>query len=136
MNFTPPEGYGVSDEQAAIAITMPADSVLTVSVTTVPATPKLSLYGGSFVFVIAATNRTSRNVWVRTAAREPVYAQYADELGLRILNIPAPISRVFFRPGQTRRVVIDAEIRRTGNFVLNAGYGRARAPVSTLVLQP
>lgn len=136
VNFTPPEGYGVSDEESASAVTMPADSALTVTVSTVPTVPKRSLYGGSFVFVVTATNRTNRNVWVRTAAREPVYAQYVDELGLRILSVPAPISRVFFRAGQTRRVVIDAEIRRTGNYVLNAGYGRARAPVSTLVLQP
>lgn len=136
VNFTPPETYGVSDEDALSATTMHADSVLTVTVSTVPAIPAVSQFGGFFAFVVTATNRTSRNVWVQTSTREPVYAQYADELGLRILQTPAPVSRVFFRPGQTRRVLIDAEIRRGGSYVLNAGYGRARAQPSTLVLRP
>jgi hypothetical protein len=130
VNFSPPEGYGATEEEKLSAVTMHADSVLEVSVATVPAVPQLSLYGGHFVFVITATNKSNRNVWIPTRQQEPIFAQYTDELGVRNLPVYAAVPRVFFRPGQTRRVIIDAEIRRTGSFVLSAGYGRAAALVA------
>jgi hypothetical protein len=135
VNFTPPEGYGVSAEEQAAAVTMPADSVLTVTASTAPAIPRVSEYGGNFVYVITATNRTNRNVWVPSTDREPIYARYSDSLGLRNTPVFLNVPRMFFRPGQTRRVIIDAQIRKTGNYLLSAGYGRAKAVPTTLVLE-
>lgn len=135
VNFTAPEGYGGNDEELAAAITMNADSVLSVTMTTAPAVPRLSQFGGHFVFVITATNKTKRNVWVPTTFEDKVYARFTDSVGFRNLPVSLPPRRVFFRAGQTRRVVIDAQIRSTGNFVLNAGYGRAKAAPQTLVLE-
>lgn len=133
VNFDPPDGYGGTEEEQRNAVQMRADSALLVSTTTVPAVPQLSQFGGHFAIILTVTNASKRNVWVPITL--PIFAQYTDSLGLLDANFNRPPSRVFFRAGQTRRVLLDAQIRKTGNYVLTASYGRARAKPVTLQLE-
>lgn len=133
VNFDPPEGYGGTEEEQRTAVTMRADSALTVSAATVPAVPQLSQYGGHFAIILTVTNNSKRNVWVPIT--QPIFAQYTDSLGLLHANFNRTPTRVFFRAGQTRRVLLDAQIRKTGNYTLSASYGRARAKEVTLRLE-
>ncbi|MEO7999877.1 MAG: hypothetical protein ABI852_20655 [Gemmatimonadaceae bacterium] len=135
VNFSPPDAYGISAKEMAEAATVRADSALTVSVTTYPEHPSLTEFGGKFVFVITATNRTGRSVWAATQTRT-VYAQYRDGGSFRYQSELLPFSNVFFRPGQSRLVIVDAAVFATGTFDVVAGYGRAQSISKKLIMQP
>lgn len=135
VNFTPPDSYGTSAKELAEAVTVRADSALTVSVSTYPEKPSLTQFGGNFVFVVTATNRTGRPVWAATQTRT-VYAQYRDGGSFRYRAEILPFANVFFRPGQSRVVLIDATVFATGTFDVVAGYGRAQSTSKALTMQP
>jgi hypothetical protein len=132
VNFEPPQDFGVSAAELASAATLPADSALTVSLSTFPAVPSLSLFGGHFVFVVTATNTLAHSVVIPHPGA--AYVQFADS-AYAYGAAYNTTSRVFFRAGQSRRVIIDAHIAKAGAYLLQAAYAHAKSPLTTVVVE-
>ena len=136
VDFVVPPYYGVPAKEIGVAPVMRTDSALSIVVTTSPAVPSLSTYGGHYVFVAELTNRTGKYVRVTPGTDPSLFVQYADSVGVRRVNYRLTNDDyVYFAPGQTRRVILDATVYKTGSYDAIAGYGRARSPSVKLVLQ-
>lgn len=137
VDFKPPANFGTSEADQATAVPTPIDSALRISIRTIPETPSQSLFGGKFVFVAEMTNRTNKYVRVTPGPDPELFVQYVDSVRVRrVASIVSPDRFLYFAPGQTRRVILDATVFNPGSYNAIAGYGRARSATTRLVLHP
>jgi hypothetical protein len=132
--FDAPEDYGVPFTLIGSAPTVAAESALVVTITPDPATPHLSVNGGWFTYVVTATNVRDGPIWV-PMSNEPILMFYVEDLLGGTYRDP-PSARVFFMPGQQRRVILDAGPLAGGVYHVIGGYGGAHSNAIAVTILP
>ncbi|HEU4994153.1 MAG TPA: hypothetical protein VFT29_05010 [Gemmatimonadaceae bacterium] len=133
--YDAPESYGVDPAAAAQAKTMAAESTLVVTIGPTPAIPHLSQYEGCFSLTVTATNRTDQPIWV-TLPRNYTGSFWFKSGGYGGSPMWTSQTRVFFYPGQQRRVVLDAWVDTAGTYQVRAGYAGATSSWTTIGIVP
>jgi hypothetical protein len=133
--FDAPESYGVNPLLAAQAKTVAAESTLAVSIGPEPVIPRLSQYGGCFTLTVTAANRTGAPIWV-TLPNEYTGSYVFREEGYTGTLMYTRQKRVFFAPGQQRRVVLDAYVDTAGTYHVSAGYAGAVSSWTPIAIVP
>lgn len=100
--------------------TVDAGSVLSVDVAMYPSVLSVARYNGTVAVVVTATNTTGRPSWVSVPG-DLLAAAYLGDEGLGSGRFTT-VSRVYFAPGQQRRVVLDGVLTTTGRIAVNATY--------------
>jgi hypothetical protein len=132
--FDAPEDYGVPFPLIGSAPTVAAESALVVTITPDPATPHLSVNGGWFTYVVTATNVRGTPVWVPMANRLIDFVYLEDRLTGTYRDPPS--ARVFFMPGQQRRVTFDVPPLTPGVYHVVGGYAGAKSNAVTVTILP
>ncbi|MGV3710915.1 MAG: hypothetical protein ACO1Q7_18980 [Gemmatimonas sp.] len=136
VDFDGPIAYGLADVEIQSAVPMRSDSAVTLSVRTIPESPSQAAFGGKFVFLVEVKNRTNKYVMVDQFLNRNVTVQFADSSGLNMYSQRlSSHGLVYFAPGQTRRVIVDSKIGRTGPVNVTVSYGRARSDPVRVVFQ-
>lgn len=131
---TAPESHGVPPLFGARARTVPAESALVVTIARDPVAPSRSERGGWFTYVVTARNTTGAPVWVPLHGYTAAY--YVREEGLAGTYEETRAARVFFLPGQERRVVLDARVPWLDTVHVQGAYGRAQSDWLAVTFTP
>lgn len=136
VDFNGPVSYGLTEAETRSAVPMRSDSAVAVTVRTIPESPSLATFGGKYVFLVELTNKTDKFVMVDQFSNRIVTVQFSDSAGLHIFSQRvSPHSVLYLRPRQTRRVLVDSKVGRTGPVNLTVTYGRARSELTRVVFQ-
>jgi hypothetical protein len=113
--------------------------VLTITVSTVPARPRVSANDGWFVLDVQATNPTAEPVWVRLDPYFDGYVGlgYAVEKDGRSGTFDTPREeRIFFAPGQHRHRLFDLRERAPATFAVRGFVSRGYSAPYTITVDP
>ena len=135
VSFDRYDPEGVEAIRAELARTVAADSVLQVSIVADPESPHVSEDGGWFTYVVTAVNRSKNAVWVPVKGDLiGLYVYDSDEqFGTGMFTKAA---RVYFAPGQQRRLVLDSHAERAGTFMVSGAYAGAHSPWTAVTFRP
>lgn len=133
VSFNDQGVYGLPSDAEAAA-TVGGDSVLQVSIATLPSAPRLSDHVGAFVYVVTAANIADRPYWI-TIPNELLATFYVRERGYGSATTTTR-ARVFFAAHQQRWVLIDAGVDSVGLVHVQGAYAGVRSRWTPITLSP
>ena len=135
VKFDAPQAYGLTATELSVAREARADSALRVEIATIPARPAAGGYYERFLFGITATNMLDVPVWVPVRSGVTGWFRFLEQ-DLWANGGYDDRPRIYFAPGQQRRLMIDAAIDVPGTYHVIGGYAGAESAPTAIAIVP